>query len=433
VYSDATTMALRVGDGIEQVEARTRDWLNDRLTEGLTGSKDDFLFNLSSARPQRMSLYWFQRFQRQLKIFRWLEGMRFESFLDVGSGIEHYPLHAHARYGCESYYTDLQPSFVHPRDGAWSGKQDHAVVSNVRRLPFPDAAFDVVVCTEVLEHLVRPVEAIAELMRVARRYVILTSLEAWEGDDRRRRAAHSQIDVDQPHVERNFLAPEEFRALFGAPCHFECLFQPATMPASPFDPPEVISRAYGGLLDPDALVARLAASVRDGSMGDATMGVMLVKTLDGPAPTPPVAERDAELARWILERAAYVERSIAFTLLGYRDGHLPAPDPAAPVSGALIARSRCPDCHGGLENAAAEIHCRQCGESFSSEYGVPLLTPQRPIDDAAAERRAIDRLCGADERRAAIVRALSRRLRENEAKPGLLRRLLRSVRTSGAG
>jgi uncharacterized protein YbaR (Trm112 family) len=282
-----------------------------------------------------------------------------------------------------------------------------------------------------LEHLVRPVEAIAELMRVARRYVILTSLEAWEQHDWRRRDAHARIDVDQPHVERNFLSPEEFRALFGEHCHFENLFQPGTMPASPFDPPDVIARTYSALLDVDDLIARLAASVRDGSMSDTTMGVLLVKTLTGPTPTP-VAERDVELAAWILERAAYVERSIAFTLLGYRDGHLPAPDPTAPVSDLLIARLRCPDCSGSLENAAGEIHCRQCGESFPFEYGVPLLTPRRPIDDDAAERLAIERLCGVDERRAAIVRALSRRLRQNEAKPGLLRKLARRFRASGA-
>ncbi|GBD02044.1 putative methyltransferase YcgJ [bacterium HR18] len=41
-------------------------------------------------------------------------------------------------------------------------------------LPFPDRAFDTVVCSEVLEHLEDPESAIAELKRVARRYVVLT-------------------------------------------------------------------------------------------------------------------------------------------------------------------------------------------------------------------------------------------------------------------
>lgn len=41
-------------------------------------------------------------------------------------------------------------------------------------LPFPDGAFDTVVCSEVLEHLEDPDAAVAELKRVARRAVVIT-------------------------------------------------------------------------------------------------------------------------------------------------------------------------------------------------------------------------------------------------------------------
>lgn len=39
-------------------------------------------------------------------------------------------------------------------------------------LPFPDRAFDVVTCLEVLEHLDQPDRAASELVRVGRRFVI---------------------------------------------------------------------------------------------------------------------------------------------------------------------------------------------------------------------------------------------------------------------
>jgi SAM-dependent methyltransferase len=47
-------------------------------------------------------------------------------------------------------------------------------------LPFPEDNFDVVVCSEVLEHLDEPARAFAELKRVARKRVVLTvPLEPW--------------------------------------------------------------------------------------------------------------------------------------------------------------------------------------------------------------------------------------------------------------
>jgi ubiquinone/menaquinone biosynthesis C-methylase UbiE len=41
-------------------------------------------------------------------------------------------------------------------------------------LPFPDNSFDAVTCSEVLEHIERPREAVAEMLRVARSMVAVT-------------------------------------------------------------------------------------------------------------------------------------------------------------------------------------------------------------------------------------------------------------------
>lgn len=48
------------------------------------------------------------------------------------------------------------------------------VVGAANALPFPNAAFDIVTCIEVLEHLEDPGAALRELLRVARRYVVIT-------------------------------------------------------------------------------------------------------------------------------------------------------------------------------------------------------------------------------------------------------------------
>ncbi|MDP2593806.1 MAG: class I SAM-dependent methyltransferase [bacterium] len=55
---------------------------------------------------------------------------------------------------------------IHPRLSLTQG--------NIYQLPYADDSFDAVVCSEVLEHLERPEEALKELCRVASRYTIIT-------------------------------------------------------------------------------------------------------------------------------------------------------------------------------------------------------------------------------------------------------------------
>lgn len=78
--------------------------------------------------------------------------------LDAGAGEAPYrPLFAH----CE-YVTQDWPGTVHP------GARAADVVADLHDLPVPDAAFDAVICTEVLEHVAEPARVLDELVRVLR-------------------------------------------------------------------------------------------------------------------------------------------------------------------------------------------------------------------------------------------------------------------------
>lgn len=48
------------------------------------------------------------------------------------------------------------------------------IQGDITKMPFPDHSFDIVICTEVLEHLEKPEAALKELIRVARKYVFIT-------------------------------------------------------------------------------------------------------------------------------------------------------------------------------------------------------------------------------------------------------------------
>ncbi|MCU1358485.1 MAG: methyltransferase protein [Acidimicrobiales bacterium] len=56
--------------------------------------------------------------------------------------------------------------------GHWDGKGFSPLFGDIGKLPFPDGAFDLVLCIEVLEHVPYPELALAELSRVARRDLV---------------------------------------------------------------------------------------------------------------------------------------------------------------------------------------------------------------------------------------------------------------------
>lgn len=75
-----------------------------------------------------------------------------ERALDIGEGGAYYQ-----RYFPNRVTIDIDPA----------RKPD--IVADAHALPFPDAAFNLVLCTEVLEHLLRPSVAIAEMRRVLKK------------------------------------------------------------------------------------------------------------------------------------------------------------------------------------------------------------------------------------------------------------------------
>jgi SAM-dependent methyltransferase len=414
-------------------ERSTQEWLDAQTTAnvGTNLGPDEFVFD-DDAHPIRLSRFDFETLQRKLAIFRWLDRLRFASFLDVGSGSDYYPYLAHTRYGAEAYYSDMLHRVNRPFDDRRYGKLDHAVTLNVTRLPFRDESFDVVLASEVLEHLVRPVEAVAELLRITRKCLVMTSLEALSASRLQRLLSDLRVDTRLPHVERNFFLLDELAALFGPGFHHQCLFDGATAPIGHFETRRRQDAVFASLRDRTQLVNALCRAVSSTVHGPTTMGILLLVTKDGSSIAPPDPAGDAERAEWLVRAAAERERAgwygLAIWEVMRRNPEL-RPSyllPEHPVADSLLALLQCPDCRAAMERGGAALRCRGCGAEFASEYGVPILHPSSAAPQDAAEE-VLARLCGADARRRAVVERTMRRLRRHEAPPGLLRRGLRRL------
>jgi uncharacterized protein YbaR (Trm112 family)/SAM-dependent methyltransferase len=408
------------------VEEHTRTWLEDQAQAGVGVEPPVYG---PDGEPRRVTKDHFENLLRKLKIFRWLERVSFDSFLEVASGWDMLPWLVRERYGAETFFSDMMHAVNLPHDVVRLGKLDHAVTLNVVRLPFRDEAFDVVVCSEVLEHLVRPVEAIAELLRVTRTCLVMTSLEALSPDRLRRGLQHFRADVRLPHVERTFLLRSEFGALLGRDLHTENLLSPRDAPANQFAPRAEIDAAHERLRDTGSLVAALcrAAAYRGHDRG--AMGIVLAKMKPGARLRPEQPGIEEELARWLVREAAAFERYrdevIAVGALFRARPETRPPETVfrdRPVAPALLDLLRCPDCRGALVADGPGTRCAACGQRFPGEFGVPMLYPTVVPEGRAAEDECVQRLCPDEPARARVVRALMRRLRRNERPPGRLRR-----------
>ncbi|OGE32036.1 hypothetical protein A2631_02875 [Candidatus Daviesbacteria bacterium RIFCSPHIGHO2_01_FULL_44_29] len=102
-----------------------------------------------------------------------LRPLRVETILDVGCG-EGFILAKlkQEKIGKKLIGIDLSKAALR------IGKNIHPKLTlklgSIYKLPFKDNAFDLVLCTEVLEHLKNPPKALAEIIRVSGRYIFLS-------------------------------------------------------------------------------------------------------------------------------------------------------------------------------------------------------------------------------------------------------------------
>lgn len=127
------------------------------------------------------------------------EQLRFASALDVGCGIGVLIDRIHRRYpGCRCVGTDISGTALERARNAASGISFRELDVQKQAL---DETFDLVLCSEVIEHLEEPAAAVRNLRRMCSGYLILTTPT---GD---------RLPTDLAFHHLKHFAPEELRAL----------------------------------------------------------------------------------------------------------------------------------------------------------------------------------------------------------------------------
>jgi len=396
---------------------RTREWLDqgstaaiaDRLRSGfepLYGSDD---------RVGRMPVGHVVAMARSYAILTALATVDFRSCLDVGTGNGLLPHLIGRLYGASCAGVDLGSEF------AARARRDFGLpvyVANAAALPFADGQFDLVLCSEVIEHVEHPFAVFSELWRVARGAVVITTQEVsrrpWQ-----RRLQMAAAERAAPHAERSYFLPEDFRRLFGDAVETYALLQmPERIRLYP-------RRSLADLAD---CVRSLAAdrAIRPGSFGVLALarksGAAVPRRVEPADVLSALLQADRELDALAARRAADPFEAATFASAAAAEVVLGAA-PASPTAAQPAARTEpdlspvCPECAGPLRAAPASVACETCGATFAAPDGVPrLLASERAV--ARSEARWTGR---------SELAALRRELQRPALPLAGLRRVLRTA------
>jgi SAM-dependent methyltransferase len=299
-----------------------------------------------------------------------LDSLTFDTVLDVGCAEGFVPRLAQARYDASVMGVDIPAAAIRRM---WDCHRVEGACADPHALPFPDSAFDVVVCARTLDITPEPKKVVEELARVARRHLFVGV----------RSAGATGQDPLNDHDERQpLMTRDAFRAVLpeGAVITYvnaapAFLARPAgsgpldtLWPATP--------RVKAGLA-----LDNLWRRVAPGRARYMLARVDFVRLDDGEAVhrIPPVSfVTDNIYQRNETEPAA---QPLHWGLDGteeFQAGRAKTDEPGEhepPLSDELVARLACPACHAPVVAAEdrARLECKGCGDRYEVRGGVPIM------------------------------------------------------------
>jgi len=307
-----------------------------------------------------------------------LDKLDFGSFIDIGCAEGFYPRLVNARYGAEAYGVDLSVSGVrrmrdyHKLDG---------VSADAHFLPIEDNSFDVVLCSNTIEHVSNPDQVIAELMRIARRYVIVgvpqaltqKEMDNFRPDLEAQRDQHVQIYTASTFRE---ILPESYPVTIHHACSLAVLALHA-----------IYKRTVGrlshclplvkALLRIDRLSCRLSPR--------RTLHMLALIDLTGHDPAS-AQDKRPDIADFILRGIYELNRQeLDSTELSLGTGDIQkwreytvkmSEEPSSaemPVSDKILAFLVCPQCKGDVALDDGILVCQSCEDEYHVEDGIPVM------------------------------------------------------------
>ena len=194
---------------LDSYTAQTKDWLNVRFRKVTDGGVFFAHQNIYGFKSPFCEDGVVLRYVIFLNVIRALKMLTFESFLDVGGAEGYMSAVIRKVFGVKVRSCDLSEEACERAREIFQMEADP--VDGVA-LPYPDQSFDVVLSSESLEHIPQYETVLKELLRVARKAVIVTVPH--DGPE----AIAANIRNKVPHGHIHDFTLESFQALVPPGC-----------------------------------------------------------------------------------------------------------------------------------------------------------------------------------------------------------------------
>ena len=326
---------------------KTRNWLDSRYRRDENGlyraHRPIYGFGVEPSEKNHTI-----RYGIAYGILKALNRLRWETALDVGGGEGYLAKLLRTIFNRESYTSEISLE-ANLRAKEFFGLT--GVTADVQRLPFKDGSFDIVIASEVIEHLQYPHLGLYEMARVASEAVIITTAEAYASEHERVLRLKTR-NFQAPHAERNYWHPSDFRRLFNR----ELRILTCTKAFMDIDERSI---------DQNEAMALVKNMTTLDDYDREALDALII-----------FLKNDVSLGEPALEDEIILERLFSFKVAhDHRAGEI-APPP--------VDKLCCPVCRGDLEMREDKCRCVLCNEEYPILESIPVLLTQKPLDPPSA-------------------------------------------------
>jgi ubiquinone/menaquinone biosynthesis C-methylase UbiE/uncharacterized protein YbaR (Trm112 family) len=368
-----------------------REWLDRRFQRDSGGGYKAHQ-PISGLRTERAEPNAILRYARTYRLLELLHSLEFESVLDVGGGEGYLAALIRDLFGVKAVHSSDLSVEACQRAREIFGIDGAAADSN--RLPFADKSYDLVICSEVIEHLSRPVAAISELARIARKFVVISTAEFCPAGELERTLRSYTLDRSYPHSEVNWFTSGDFASLLGEGVSMSAQFRNLAhlLPELPADQ-EHVERALTFLTGSNDVDVDHA-------------GVVVISGRNGATVPAAPARLPGQRRRQVLNR-----------LLDPPPLEGMGTTAGAEVDESVLARLQCPHCKGAVApKAVNSLACTKCDRGYEVRGGIPtmFIDPSDEPSEREMEDECVKTLSGGKKTREAAIRQVIGRLHGNE-------------------